>query len=304
MDRCNKVYHRQYYSHCYTNSLGTHPLRMTRTQKQFPHTWSQTQISSSHNIILTENPDTDSFPSSPVPNSKINKVAYITIDKKEGCTAYTDIKEKLPQKSSWGNQYILIGYHYDVNCILAEPMCNRTSTLIKNTWSKIHYIFSQVGAATCAYVMDNEIFNKFIQSLRQQQTSYQLVTPHTHHRNIAECAKQTLKIDLKGAFPVLTTQQHNIQYQAWCTVYDGWHERLFPRHAHGASRVYEGSQQTHPGRHNAQILLTQQIHLIWICLHLHLKGHIRPKIGHHPAYEHIKKSWLCMDILLSSAQFG
>ena len=111
--------------------------------------------------------DTYSFPTSPAPNTISNEVAYTIIDKKECCTAYTNITRKFLQKSSGGNQYLLIGYHYDANCILAEPMRDRTPTSITNTWSNLHYIFDQAGVAPYPYIMDNEISNQLIQDLRQ-----------------------------------------------------------------------------------------------------------------------------------------
>ena len=69
----------------------------------------------------------------------------------------------------------------------------RASTSTKNTWSKLHDIFAQVGAAPITYVMENKISNEFIQAWRQQKTSYQLVALHTNRKNIAEGAIQTYK---------------------------------------------------------------------------------------------------------------
>ena len=60
--------------------------------------------------------------------------------------------------------------------------------------------------------MDNEISNEFIQALRQQQTSYQLVPPHTHHRNITERAIQTYKNHFKGG---LTSANPNFLLSEW-----------------------------------------------------------------------------------------
>ena len=136
------------------------------------------------------------------PTKKI-KIAYIIIDKKEWCTAYTDITGEFPQKSSWGNQYLFIGYHYDVNCILAEPMRDRTSTSITNAWSKLNDIFAKAGAASCTYVLDKKNYNEFIQDIRQHQTSYLLVPPHTHRRNIAKRAIQTYRNHFKGVISII-----------------------------------------------------------------------------------------------------
>ena len=91
-----------------------------------------------------------------------------------------------------------------MNCILAEHMRYRTSTSITKAWSKLHDTFSQAGAAP--------ISNEFIQYLRQQQTSYQLFPPHTHRRNIAECAIQTYRNHFKGG---LTSVDPDFPLSEW-----------------------------------------------------------------------------------------
>ena len=67
--------------------------------------------------VCQEELEEDNFPTSPIPNIKSNDVAYMLIDRKELSTAYTDLTGRFPMRSSRGNQYILIGYHYDANCI-------------------------------------------------------------------------------------------------------------------------------------------------------------------------------------------
>ena len=39
--------------------------------------------------------------------------------------AYTYLTGRSPYRSSRGNEYILVGYHFDGNTILAEPIKNR-----------------------------------------------------------------------------------------------------------------------------------------------------------------------------------
>jgi hypothetical protein len=51
----------------------------------------------------------DNFPASYTPNVRCNQVAYSIISKEDCCTAYTDLTGRFPQKSSQGNQYLLIG---------------------------------------------------------------------------------------------------------------------------------------------------------------------------------------------------
>ena len=82
--------------------------------------------------VLTEELHTDNFPNSPTPNVPTNEVAYMLIDKKELSTAYTDLTGRFPMRSSRGNQYILIGYHYDANCIHGIAIKDRTATTLTN----------------------------------------------------------------------------------------------------------------------------------------------------------------------------
>ena len=69
--------------------------------------------------------DEDSYLDSPTPNNKTNDVAYIVINRDEVYTAYTDLTERFPRQSSSGNEYLLIAYQYDENCIVAQPLKKR-----------------------------------------------------------------------------------------------------------------------------------------------------------------------------------
>ena len=62
------------------------------------------------------------FPTPDEPNVKTKEVIYAIIDKKEISTAYTDLTGRFPLRSSRGNQYILVGYHYDGNCMLIQSI--------------------------------------------------------------------------------------------------------------------------------------------------------------------------------------
>ena len=64
----------------------------------------------------------DSFPSSQSPNIKTNDVIYMVIDKQEICTAYTDHTGRFPCKSSSGNEYVIIPYHYDANLVMGRAI--------------------------------------------------------------------------------------------------------------------------------------------------------------------------------------
>jgi len=107
--------------------------------------------------MVTNEIETDAFPPSASPNTKTYDVVYVVIDKKEFNTAYTDITGRFPMRSSQGNQYILVGYHFDANCIHGIAIKDRTATTLTVAWQKLHDLFGKAGAASNNYVMDNEI---------------------------------------------------------------------------------------------------------------------------------------------------
>ena len=101
----------------------------------------------------------DNFPPSPEPNIKTNDVAYILVSREEISTAYTDLTGRFPVRSSQGNQYILIGYHYDANCIYGHAIKDRAASTLTTAWQTLHDMFSKAAVAPNTYVMDNEISN-------------------------------------------------------------------------------------------------------------------------------------------------
>ena len=84
--------------------------------------------------VLLKALDKDSFPVSLNPNVKTNDVAYMVTNRKEISTAYTDLTGRFPCKSSRGNEYVLVAYHYNDNTILGRSMKNRKAKTITATW--------------------------------------------------------------------------------------------------------------------------------------------------------------------------
>ena len=78
------------------------------------------------------------------------------INKDELCTAYTDLMGQLTFRSSRGNQYVLVVHHYDANCIISEPLKNRTASSITQAWTKLQQLFEQSRISPNNYIMDNE----------------------------------------------------------------------------------------------------------------------------------------------------
>ena len=125
-------------------------------------------------------------------------MAYVIINKNDICTAYTDLTGRFPMRSSRGNQYILLKYHYDGNCIYGTAIKDRKASTLTTAWEQLHKMFARAGAAPNTYVMDNEISNELIEALKDNNTTYQLVPPYTHRRNLAERAIQTYKNHFKA----------------------------------------------------------------------------------------------------------
>ena len=160
----------------------------------------------------------DVFPASPTPNLKTNAVAYILVNKTDMVTAYQDLTGRFPYKSSRGNEYILIGYHYDANCILGHPVKDRKAPTLTSAWKHIHNEFSKAGVAPEVWILDNEVSADLKTAFTQQQSKFQLVPPNSHRRNLAERAIQTWKNHFKSG---LATADPNFPLSEW--------DRLIPQ---------------------------------------------------------------------------
>ena len=64
----------------------------------------------------------DFFPLSNAPNVKTHDVAYRIIQFQPSGKAYVDLTGRFPYSSSRGNQYLMVGYHYDSNFVMAEAI--------------------------------------------------------------------------------------------------------------------------------------------------------------------------------------
>ena len=153
------------------------------------------QSTKNNNLPLS---DDDNFPTLPNPNKKSNEVAYLLINRDEVCTAYQDLTGRFPARSGQGNQYVLIGYHYDSNCILGIAVKNRKALTLTAAWEILHKQFQKAGIAPAVWVLDNEISSDLTQAFENNDTSFQLVPPHSYQRNLAERVIQTWKKSFQG----------------------------------------------------------------------------------------------------------
>ena len=130
-------------------------------------------------------------PASPTPNIRDHRVAYGVINKQEVVTAYKDLTGRFPIRLTAGNENILVGYHYDANCILGCPVKNRTGPVLTKAWQNLQDQFTKAGLAPNVWVLDNEISKELTNAFDKNNTKYQLVPLHSHRRNLAERAIQT-----------------------------------------------------------------------------------------------------------------
>ena len=80
--------------------------------------------------MLEEDIHKDVFLLSDLPNIKTHQVIFSIIESSHAGIGYTDLTGRFPFRSSRGNEYILIGYHYDANATLAEPIKNMEAETI------------------------------------------------------------------------------------------------------------------------------------------------------------------------------
>ena len=154
------------------------------------------------------------FSRSPIPNTKTNDVAYMVVDRNELYSAYTDLIGRFPCKSSSGNEYVLVAYHYNSNCIIARALKIRKSVTITiiNTWKDVHTRYTQAVVAPNTYIMTNEISTKFIAVLIENGTEYQIFLSHTHRRNLTEWDIQNFNTNFKA---VLASVDPNFPLSEW-----------------------------------------------------------------------------------------
>ena len=104
---------------------------------------------------------------------------------------------------SSGNEYILVGYHFDANAILAEPIKNRQARTLTSGWKILNKKVAKAGLQPNTYILDNEVLTLLISAMETENITYQLVPPHIHKSNLAEIAIKTFKNHFKADLATL-----------------------------------------------------------------------------------------------------
>ena len=99
----------------------------------------------------------DAFPISDKTNKKTNDVLYKVFETSSATgVTYTDQTGRFPYRSSRGNEYLMVAYHYDANVILVQPIKNRQAATLTSAWKIINDRLIKAGVASNSYIMDNE----------------------------------------------------------------------------------------------------------------------------------------------------
>ena len=106
--------------------------------------------------MKNEYSDHDLFPLLEAPNVKSRYASYTIVELTTKYRAYMELKGRFPYTSSGGNQYILIGYHFDGNEILVKPLKNWQSGEITKAQNKLNTTLKYYGIQPNTYIIDNE----------------------------------------------------------------------------------------------------------------------------------------------------
>ena len=105
----------------------------------------------------------------------------------------TDQIGRLPFKSSFGTQYLMICYDYDSNSIIFSEFKSREGPELLQAYKKLHIYLIDRGLKPQIQRLNNEVSTTLKRTMKKLQIKYQLVSPHSHQRNPAERAIQTRK---------------------------------------------------------------------------------------------------------------
>jgi hypothetical protein len=118
---------------------------------------------------------------------------------------YTDLTGKFLVRSSKGNSYIMVCYVYDCNYVKVIPMKSRSASEWVKAYDHIHQELTVKGFKPKLQTLDNEASAALKNFFTTNDMEYQLVPPHCHRRNAAECAIRTFKehfvVGLSSLYP-------------------------------------------------------------------------------------------------------
>ena len=195
-----------------TKSPRTHEQQMLEIKKKFAALKKRIKGKGNLKEALLQDIGEDFFPIPSATNKKTNDVCYALLNRDDVSFAFTDQTGKFPQKSSTGNQYVMVAYHFDANLIWGVPIKDRRGTTLMEAWDELHNTFKKAGVAPNTYVLDNEKSKDLLACFAEAEVDYQLVAPYSHRNNLAERAIQTFKHHFKAG---LASVDPNFPLSLW-----------------------------------------------------------------------------------------
>jgi hypothetical protein len=111
---------------------------------------------------------------------------------------YTDLTGKFPVRSSKGNSYVIVCYVYDCNYVKVVPMESRSASEWVEAYDHIHQELTAKAFKSKLQTLNNKASAALKHFFTANDVEYQLVSPHCHRQNGAECAIRTFKGTLCG----------------------------------------------------------------------------------------------------------
>ncbi len=127
-------------------------------------------------------------------------------------TMYTDITGAFPVQLFKSMQYIFVAYAYDLNAIIVCDMPYCTCAFMVTAFAEVITFLKAGGYQLALNVMDNECSAAVKKYIKSENINIQLVPPHNHHVNAAECAIATFKEHFIAA---LATMDMHCPLQLW-----------------------------------------------------------------------------------------
>ena len=140
----------------------------------------------------------DMFPPTEIKNEKTGNVAFHLHDNSSAHhKGFIDLTGRLPYKSERGYEYLLVGYNYDANAILVEPLKNKQAKTITEGWIRLNQRCKQAGVEPRTYILDNETSKMLEHAFTKAEINWQYVPAYSHRANQAERAIHTFKNHFK-----------------------------------------------------------------------------------------------------------
>ena len=128
---------------------------------------------------------------------------------------YTDHTGKLPHFSSWGNRYHMIIHNIDSNSTWVEPIKDRIEGEMMIGRTHALKFMKVCGIIPKHQVLDNEESKFYKDAIRESVTTYQIIPPDDHRRNISQRAIQAHKYNFIG---VLSGTEETFPMHPWCQI--------------------------------------------------------------------------------------